>query len=66
MCLNCESALWANALCPKAFNQTRYNDNDKKKNDKEGNFPKTDMHTLISAVSLNMEHLQVIPSNLAR
>ena len=67
MCLNRESALWADALCPKTFDKTRYNDDSKKKSDEEDNFPKTDMHALISAVLyFNMENLQITPSNPAK
>ncbi|MDE0018536.1 MAG: hypothetical protein OXU51_20295 [Candidatus Poribacteria bacterium] len=45
--MNCQSALWANAFRPKAFDETRHNDDSQKEQDEECDFPKTDRHTLI-------------------
>ena len=50
MCPNCQSTLWTNAFHAKTFNEAGYNDNTEKENDEEDNFPKTDMHPLISSV----------------
>lgn len=50
VCANYQSTLRANPFCPKAFDETRDNNNSEKKNDDERNFPETDRHTLILAV----------------
>ena len=65
VCANYQSTLRTNAFCPKAFDETRDNDNSEKKNDDERNFPETDRHTLIPRHFLyfNMENLPVTPSN---
>ena len=50
MCANYQSTRRANPLCPRAFDETRDDDNSEKKNDDERNFPETDRHTLVLAV----------------
>ena len=50
ICPDCESTFWTNPFHPKTFNETRHNDNSQKKNDKKGDFPKTDRHFLRSGV----------------
>ncbi|RKU24977.1 hypothetical protein C6499_15720 [Candidatus Poribacteria bacterium] len=68
VCANYQSTLRANPFCPKAFDETRDNNNSEKKNDDERNFPETDRHTLILAVFLvqfSMENLKITLSTSA-